>query len=304
MIIAAQSPINGQMNDYTGNPLFTAALVFLSGLIVIGLVVIFHSTSREAFLSIPSLLKSGQMQWWHLTGGLSGALFVTVQSATVAAIGVAVFTVTSVAGQTAGALLTDKFGIGPAGKQPITFIRLISALLGVSGVVVSVSGKFNDASFAFGGVLLTLAVAIIVATQPAINGQIASRTGIATGATLVNFIGGLIFIIIANVIQYVVNPQPLVMPPLPWENPVIWLGGPFGVIFVLISAAVAKPLGIFLFTLTALVGQLSSAILWDVVFPTEVTDLNIQLFIGLAITVGSVLLASGGPNRAKSAARQ
>lgn len=293
MIISLQSPVNANLNSYTNNPLFSAALVFISGLLVIGVIVLFHPRSRRAFFSIPGLIKTGDIKLWHLTGGLTGAIFVIVQSAIVAAIGVALFTVTVVAGQTAGALITDKLGIGPAGKHRVTALKLFSALLGVGGVVVTVSGKFNDANFAIGSVALAFAVAVLVASQPAINGQIATRTGIATGATLVNFIGGLTFVGLVNLVMYFVDRKPYVLPPMPWENLQIWLGGPFGVIFVLVAAAVAKPLGIFIFTLTSLVGQLTSAILWDYFLPTEATDLNSRLFIGLGITVVSVLLASG-----------
>lgn len=300
MIISLQSPVNADLNSYTDNPLFSAALVFISGLLLIGAIVLFHPKSRQAFLSIRGHLKSGDLKLWHLTGGFTGSLFVIVQSAIVSAVGVALFTVTAVAGQTAGALVTDKLGIGPSGKLQVTPLKLISAFIGVGGVVVTVSGKFNDANFAIGSVALAFVVAVLVASQPAINGQIATRTGIATGATLVNFIGGLTFIGIANLIMYFVDPKPFVMPPMPWENLYIWLGGPFGVIFVLVSAAVAKPLGIFIFTLTALVGQLTSAILWDYFFPTDATDLNSRLFIGLAITVFSVLMASGGNSKEKA----
>lgn len=294
MIISLQSPVNAELNGYTDNPLFSALLVFISGLLLIGLVVLFHSRSRRAFLSIPGFVKSGELKWWQLTGGVSGALFVTVQSGIVAALGVAVFTVTAVAGQTAGALVTDKFGLGPAGKQKITALKLFSAALGVGGVVISVSGQAHESSSSIGiFIVIALLVSIVVASQPALNGQIATRTGIATAATLVNFIGGLMFILAANVIMHFIDPKPFVMPPLPSENLTIWLGGPFGVIFVLIAAAVAENLGIFLFTLTALVAQLTSAILWDYFFPTDATDLNARLFIGLAVTVFSVLIASG-----------
>jgi transporter family-2 protein len=83
------------------------------------------------------------------------------------------------------------------------------------------------------------------------------------------------------------------VPPLPWENPIIWLGGPFGVIFVLTAAFMAKTLGVFLFTLTSVVGQLSGAILMDLLFPTASTNLNWQLLLGIFMTGLAVILASG-----------
>ena len=285
------------MNVQTDNPLFTALLVFVAGLVVIAVTVLFHSKSRKAFASIPGLVKSGDLKWWNLTGGVTGATFVVVQSAIVASLGVAIFTVTVVAAQTAGSLFIDKAGFGPSGKHPVTFMKIVSAVLGVVGVIVSVSGKASDASSTLGlYVLAAFAVAVLVATQPALNGQVAVKSGMATAATLVNFIGGLSFIVLANVIMHFVDPKPYVMPQLPWENLAIWLGGPFGVLFVLTAAAVAKPLGIFLFTLSSVLGQLAGAVLLDYFFPTEATNFNARLFIGLGITAFAVVLASGNGN--------
>lgn len=296
-IITAQSTVNANLNAYTDNPLFTALLVFIAGLIGIFFIVLFHTKSRQAFLSVPKLVKSGELKWWHLTGGFTGATFVIVQSAIVSGLGVAIFTVTVVAAQTAGALFIDKAGFGPAGKQPVTLMKIISAVLGVVGVVVSVSGKTSDSNSSLGiFVAAAFAVSVLVATQPALNGQVAVKSGMATAATLVNFIGGLSLIIVANIVMYFVDPKPFVMPPLPHENLAIWLGGPFGIIFVLTAAAVAKPLGIFIFTLTSVLGQLSGAVLLDYFFPTEATDFNVRLFVGIAITAFAVVLASGGNN--------
>ena len=55
----------------------------------------------------------------------------------------------------------------------------------------------------------------------------------------------------------------------------------------------AKTLGVFLFTLTSVVGQLSGAILMDVVFPTAATNITWQLLLGISMTGAAVVLASG-----------
>jgi uncharacterized membrane protein YdcZ (DUF606 family) len=55
----------------------------------------------------------------------------------------------------------------------------------------------------------------------------------------------------------------------------------------------AKTLGVFLFTLTSVVGQLSGAILMDVLFPTASTNITWQLLLGISITGAAVVLASG-----------
>ena len=53
-------------------------------------------------------------------------------------LGVAVFTVAVVAGQSSNSLIVDRMGLGPAGKQAITRSRVISAVLAVVAVTVAV----------------------------------------------------------------------------------------------------------------------------------------------------------------------
>ena len=293
VIITAQSSVNSELNTYTENPLITALINFTTGLIVLSVMMIFSRPIRQGFISIPRLVREGRLKRWQLFGGLSGAFFVASQSSLVQVIGVAIFTVAAVAGQTSAALLVDKAGIGPAGKQPVTLMRIGAAILGIVGVLVSVLGQDSTGQFAFGAVLISFAAGALVSTQPALNGQIANNTGQPAAATMVNFIVGFITLVVVYAVAQQVNPQSFNVPPMPWENPVIWLGGPFGVLFVLTASFMAKTLGVFLFTLTSVVGQLSGAILMDVLFPTASTNITWQLLLGISITGAAVVLASG-----------
>ena len=293
VIITAQSSVNSELNTYTENPLITALINFTTGLVVLSVMMIFSRPIRQGFISIPRLVREGRLKRWQLFGGLSGAFFVASQSSLVQVIGVAIFTVAAVAGQTSAALLVDKAGIGPAGKQPVTLMRIGAAILGIVGVLVSVLGQDSTGQFAFGAVLISFAAGALVSTQPALNGQIANNTGQPAAATMVNFIVGFITLVVVYAIAQQVNPQSFNVPPMPWENPVIWLGGPFGVLFVLTASFMAKTLGVFLFTLTSVVGQLSGAILMDVLFPTASTNITWQLLLGISITGAAVVLASG-----------
>ena len=293
IIITAQSSINSELNTYTENPLITALINFTTGLMVLSVMMIFSRPIREGFISIPRLVRERRLKRWQLFGGLSGAFFVASQSSLVQVIGVAIFTVAAVAGQTSAALLVDKAGIGPAGKQPVTLMRIGAAILGIVGVLVSVLGQDSTGQFAFGAVLISFAAGALVSTQPALNGQIANHTGQPAAATMVNFIVGFITLVVVYAVAHQVNPQSFNVPPMPLENPVIWLGGPFGVMFVLTASFMAKTLGVFLFTLTSVVGQLSGAILMDVLFPTASTNITWQLLLGISITGAAVVLASG-----------
>ena len=292
VIITAQSSINSELNSHIQNPLITALINFATGLLVLLIMMLISRPIRQGFFRIPSLIRAGTLRRWQLLGGLSGAFFVSSQSGLVSVVGVAIFTVAAVAGQTSAALLVDKFGIGPAGKQPVTLARIGAAILGICGVLVSVLGQDSQGQFAFGAVLISFAAGALVSTQPALNGQIANHTGQPAAATLVNFLVGFISLTVVYLVKQQISPQGFNMPPMPLENPIIWLGGPFGVLFVLTAAFMAKTLGVFLFTLTSVVGQLSGAILMDVLFPTASTNITWQLLLGISMTGAAVILAS------------
>ena len=117
VVITAQSTVNGMMNDVTGNAIYTAVLVFITGLATTFAVMLIRPRALRAFLAIGESVRTGGLKMWHLIGGVSGATFVSIQSGLVSATGVALFTVAAVAGQTAGALLFDVTGIGPAGHK-------------------------------------------------------------------------------------------------------------------------------------------------------------------------------------------
>lgn len=300
VVITGQSSVNSEMNTFTKNPTFTAVLVFITGLVTTGIVVGLQPKARAAFSAIPKLIRSKSIKWWQLLGGLSGATFVLIQSDLVSVTGVAVFTIAAVAGQTSGALLVDKFGFGPAGKQPITLKRLISAVLGIIGVVLSVVGSAEANEFAFIAVLITFTAGVFVSTQPALNGQVAIQSGHAMAATFVNFTVGLVALGFALLIGLIRNPEVLIIPPSPLANPLIWLGGPFGVFFVMVAASMARTLGVFIFTLTSVMGQLSGAVLMNFAFPDQAIPITPALIFGLLLTGVAVALASWQPAKART----
>ena len=49
----------------------------------------------------------------------------------------------TVTGQTLSGLLVDRMGIGPAGKRPITGIRVLGSVLTVAAVAWAVSPQFS-----------------------------------------------------------------------------------------------------------------------------------------------------------------
>jgi transporter family-2 protein len=75
---------------------------------------------------LPALRERRFPPYYALAGGI-GAFFVFAQSFTVGLLGIALFTVATVTGQTLSGLLVDRLGIGPAGKKSVTGIRSSAA---------------------------------------------------------------------------------------------------------------------------------------------------------------------------------
>ena len=69
--------------------------------------------------------------------------FVLAQSLTVTLIGVALFIVSTVAGQSVTGLVVDRFGIGPGGARPLTPNRVAGAVLMVVAVGIAMSSSLK-----------------------------------------------------------------------------------------------------------------------------------------------------------------
>ena len=70
------------------------------------------------------------------------------------------------------------------------------------------------------------------------------------------------------------------------------IDGSVDVAFILTAAVVVRPLGVLLLSLLTTSGQLTGALVADVVAPTPGTLVTWQLVAGVALTIGAVALAA------------
>jgi bacterial/archaeal transporter family-2 protein len=76
-------------------------------------------------------------------------------------------------------------------------------------------------------------------------------------------------------------------PTTPW----LYLGGPLGVVYILVGAATVRALGVLRFVLGAVAGQLLSAVVIDAVWPEPGTTLRLATVIGAVVTLAGVWLS-------------
>ncbi len=125
LFIPAQAAMNAQLRLFVFNPLYTAAINHLGG-VLISLVVI----GLTVRLNQPGNLR-GVMDapWWAVCGGVVGACFIVIATLCVPRIGAASFSVAVIGGQLVGALLLDQFGWLGLTQRALTTPRLTGVLL-------------------------------------------------------------------------------------------------------------------------------------------------------------------------------
>ena len=294
VVVAVQGRINGELGQALDDGVLAAAVNFTVGLMVLVVLVAARPPARAALRALRGQLVGGQLPRWTLLGGLAGAMYVAGQGVTIAALGVALFTVATVAGQTGMGLGVDRFGLGPTGSVPVTALRVAAAVLATGAVGLAASGREGSGgsgSMVF--LLLAFAAGAAVAFQAAFNGRVSVATGQPTVAALVNFVVGLTALVTLLVLTHTVGGR--AWPQVPTAVGDLWLysGGAMGVVFVVTAAWTVRALGVLLFSLVVLTGTLLGAVVVDVLFPTDGAQLTWNLAVGIALTLVAVGLAVG-----------
>lgn len=290
-LTALQSRVNGELASITQSGLQAAIVSFGSGWILLTVILLASPGVRRGLASVAAGLRSGTLRWWQVVGGMLGGFFVAVQSATVPVIGVAVFTVAVVAGQVSNSIVVDRIGLGPAGRQAVTPTRVISAVLAVVAVVVAVSdrlgGGVEGSTLA---VVVALVAGLAIAVQQAINGRVGAAARNAWTAAWVNFTLGTTVLGAALGLAWAFTDfDPGTLPAGPWW---LYVGGAIGVLFIAAAAWVVQRLGVLLFALLTITGQLAGALLLDWLAPAGGVSIHLTLVAGVLLAAVAVAVGS------------
>ena len=124
VMVTLQSKVNGTLAGRIGSGprsgIAAAVVSFGSGLLVLTVLLALLPAWRRDLRRLREAVASGDLPRWQTFGGLAGAALVATQGLSVETIGVALFVVAVVAGQTSSALVVDHYGLGPAGRAAVT----------------------------------------------------------------------------------------------------------------------------------------------------------------------------------------
>ncbi|APF41723.1 hypothetical protein BHE16_04555 [Neomicrococcus aestuarii] len=287
----AQGRVNGALAAELGSGTLAALVSFTVGLVIVGLGVLIFPKSRSSIKQLPTFLKEKRFPWWYMLAGVIGAYFVLGQGLTITLLGVALFTVANVAGQTISGLFTDAIGFGPGGKRPITGIRFIGSFLAIVGVLWAVWPKIA-AQGASGDwllpVLFPLSAGLLFAFQQAMNGTQTRYYRTPLPATFFNFAAGTLALGVVVLITSFGNPLPGHFPTGWW----MYLGGAFGNVFIATGAILVRHMGVLLTGLGLVAGQLLGSLALDVFAPVPGSVVDANTLWGTALTLVAVMIAS------------
>lgn len=286
VLTAIQARVNGQLGLRLGDGLVAAVISFGSGLILLLLLSAALPAGRRGARALVTGIRERTIPWWMLAGGAAGALTVATQGLAVAIIGVSLFTVGVVAGQTVNGLVLDRAGYGPGGVVAVTVPRLAGGGLALLAVGISLQGGVLERVPLWMLVLPFLA-GIGIAWQQATNGRLRQRVGTPLTATLVNFIGGTAILAVTAGIHVALVGPPLPLPGELW----LYLGGVLGVTYIFLSAALVVHTGVLLLGLGAVAGQLLTAFALDAVWPADAGPGWITELVMVIVALASVVVA-------------
>jgi transporter family-2 protein len=279
VLISLQTRANGELSHLINNGLEAALVSFGSGLIIILLVTPFNPHIKEGISNLRGSVARKEIAKWKLLAGALGGSFVAIQTQVVPLIGVAIYSVASIAGQTAMSLIVDRIGLTGGGKKLISPRRISAAFITVLAVLVSVLDRLNANN------LSKIAV---------IGGCIAGQS---FTTSLLNFITGTTFLIILMVgglLLGKIHFSPL--PAGPWW---IYTGGVIGVVYIAFISTIVQHLGVLTFTLFSVGGQLFSSLIIDLVSPTDGVHVSAYLVTGIVMTYLGVIAGGVSSSRVR-----
>ncbi|CAM8646589.1 DMT family transporter [Candidatus Planktophila dulcis] len=298
-MIALQARANGELSHLIGNGVEAALVSFGSGLIIISVIALFTPSIKEGARNLRDAVARKELPKWTLFAGALGGGFVAVQTHIVPLIGVAIYSVASIAGQTAASLVVDRIGLTGGGKKHITPRRIAAAFFTVFAVFISVYDRIDAQNLSLIAVFMGCVAGAIVGVQRAMNGQINEHSHQSFTTSLLNFIMGTTFLVIFLSILVLINSEELVpLPAGPWW---IYTGGIIGVIYIAFTSTIVQHLGVLTFTLFSVGGQLVGSLLIDLYSPTDGVQVSMYLVTGIAMTYVGVIV--GGVNNSQARKR-
>ena len=279
-----QAGISGQLAHELNDGIMAALISNIGGALFTGLFLLNPEVRKKGKKLFQDVI-SGKFAKWQLLGGVAGAVYISTASSTVSIIGTGLFTVVLVASQNMSGIVADRFGLSSGSRKKITPKRTIAAVIGIAAVLLSVTD--------FQGKILWIPIAAVVmagvavTVQFALNGRVTKAANSQVSA-FINFPMSLITVSITLIVMNLFGKNWNTWPDQWW----LYTAGFLGAVVVYLAAATIRTLGVLLFGLASVAGQLITSIALDVILPNANINVGWALISGAGLMLLAVYLAS------------
>jgi len=279
-----QAEISGQLAHELNDGIMAALISNIGGTIFTGLFLL-NPEVRKKGKKLFQDVVSGKFAKWQLLGGVAGAIYISTASSTVSIIGTGLFTVVLVASQNLSGIVVDRFGLSSGSRKKITPRRSIAAIIGIAAVLLSVTD--------FQGKILWIPIAAVVVAglavtvQFALNGRVTKAANSQVSA-FINFPMSMITVSLTLIVMNLFGKNWNTWPNQWW----LYIAGFLGAVVVFLAAATIRTLGVLLFGLASVAGQLITSISLDVILPNANINVGWALISGAGLMLLAVYLAS------------
>jgi len=129
-LMPIQPGVNSLLSAGTSGPYMASFISFAVGTFALFLLCL------ALRLPFPTMHTVGQVPWWYWSGGLLGAVFVTVTVIVAPRLGAVTMLTYLIAGQMLASLLLDHYGVLGFPEHPLNVWRVLGVLFLVVGVVL------------------------------------------------------------------------------------------------------------------------------------------------------------------------
>lgn len=279
-----QAGISGQLAHELNDGIMAALISNIGGTLFTGLFLLNPEVRRKGKKLFQDVV-SGKFAKWQLLGGVAGAIYISTASSTVSIIGTGLFTVVLVASQNMSGIVVDRFGLSSGFRKKITPKRSIAAVIGIAAVLLSITD--------FQGKILWIPIAAVVmagvavTVQFALNGRVTKAANSQVSA-FINFPMSMITVSITLIVMNLFGKNWNTWPNQWW----LYTAGFLGAVVVFLAAATIRTLGVLLFGLASVAGQLITSIALDVILPNANINVGWALISGAGLMLLAVYLAS------------
>jgi len=279
-----QAGISGQLARELNDGIMAALISNIGGTIFTGL---FHLNPevRRKCKKLFQDVVSGKFAKWQLLGGVAGAIYISTASSTVSIIGTGLFTVVLVASQNMSGIVVDRFGLSSGSRKKITPRRSIAAVIGIAAVLLSVTDF--QGKILWIPIVAVVMAGVAVTVQFALNGRVTKAANSQVSA-FINFPMSMITVCISLFVMNLFGKTWNTWPNQWW----LYTAGFLGAVVVFLAAATIRTLGVLLFGLASVAGQLITSIALDVILPNANINVGWALISGAGLMLLAVYLAS------------